>query len=670
MKQEEAKKRIDKLRREIEEHNHNYYVLNNPVISDFEYDLLFNELENLEKRFPWLISESSPTQKVGSDIVREFIQYTHKYPMLSLGNTYSEEELRDFDKRLRKSIYGEVEYTCELKYDGASISITYESGILKRALTRGDGTIGDDVTENIRKIRNIPIKAAGEKVPETFVIRGEILMPRAVFNKLNSERVKNNISPFANPRNAASGTLKLLDPEIVASRNLECLFYFLLGDNLPHKTHYDNLKEASGWGFKVPESITICRSIDEVLNYIVEWEAERKNLPFDIDGIVIKVNSLDQQKELGFTAKSPRWAIAYKYKAEQASTKLLSVSFQVGRTGSVTPVANLEPVLLAGTTIKRASLHNADQIELLDLHLNDVVYVEKGGEIIPKIVGVDRSLRNEMSQPVMFISECPECGTALSRNEGEANHFCPNYLHCPPQIKGRIEHFISRRAMKIEGLGEETVDLLYNKGLIRNFADLYELKHEQLIPLERLGERSSANIINSIRDSTKTPYHRVLYALGIRHVGETVSKIISRKFRSIDDLMKADIDQLTNIHEIGPRIAASIVSFFADEENLEIIGRLKKKGINFSEESIEVSDGLVLDKKIIVISGVFDKHGREEYKELIENNGGKCSSSISGSTSFILAGRNMGSSKKEKAAELRIPLVSETEFLKLIGKEY
>lgn len=670
MKQEEAKKRIDKLRREIEEHNHNYYVLNNPVISDFEYDLLFNELENLEKRFPWLISESSPTQKVGSDIVREFIQYTHKYPMLSLGNTYSEEELRDFDKRLRKSIYGEVEYTCELKYDGASISITYESGILKRALTRGDGTIGDDVTENIRKIRNIPIKAAGEKVPETFVIRGEILMPRAVFNKLNSERVKNNISPFANPRNAASGTLKLLDPEIVASRNLECLFYFLLGDNLPHKTHYDNLKEASGWGFKVPESITICRSIDEVLNYIVEWEAERKNLPFDIDGIVIKVNSLDQQKELGFTAKSPRWAIAYKYKAEQASTKLLSVSFQVGRTGSVTPVANLEPVLLAGTTIKRASLHNADQIELLDLHLNDVVYVEKGGEIIPKIVGVDRSLRNEMSQPVMFISECPECGTALSRNEGEANHFCPNYLHCPPQIKGRIEHFISRKAMKIEGLGEETVDLLYNKGLIRNFADLYELKHEQLIPLERLGERSSANIINSIRDSTKTPYHRVLYALGIRHVGETVSKIISRKFRSIDDLMKADIDQLTNIHEIGPRIAASIVSFFADEENLEIIGRLKKKGINFSEESIEVSDGLVLDKKIIVISGVFDKHGREEYKELIENNGGKCSSSISGSTSFILAGRNMGSSKKEKAAELRIPLVSETEFLKLIGKEY
>lgn len=670
MKQEEAKKRIDKLRREIEEHNHNYYVLNNPVISDFEYDLLFNELENLEKRFPWLISESSPTQKVGSDIVREFIQYTHKYPMLSLGNTYSEEELRDFDKRLRKSIYGEVEYTCELKYDGASISITYESGILKRALTRGDGTIGDDVTENIRKIRNIPIKAAGEKVPETFVIRGEILMPRAVFNKLNSERVKNNISPFANPRNAASGTLKLLDPEIVASRNLECLFYFLLGDNLPHKTHYDNLKEASGWGFKVPESITICRSIDEVLNYIVEWEAERKNLPFDIDGIVIKVNSLDQQKELGFTAKSPRWAIAYKYKAEQASTKLLSVSFQVGRTGSVTPVANLEPVLLAGTTIKRASLHNADQIELLDLHLNDVVYVEKGGEIIPKIVGVDRSLRNEMSQPVMFISECPECGTALSRNEGEANHFCPNYLHCPPQIKGRIEHFISRKAMKIEGLGEETVDLLYNKGLIRNFADLYELKHEQLIPLERLGERSSANIINSIRDSTKTPYHRVLYALGIRHVGETVSKIISRKFRSIDDLMKADIDQLTNIHEIGPRIAASIVSFFADEENLEIIGRLKKKGIKFSEESIEVSGGLVLDKKIIVISGVFDKHSREEYKELIENNGGKCSSSISGSTSFILAGRNMGSSKKEKAAELRIPLVSETEFLKLIGKEY
>lgn len=669
MKQDEAKERIDKLRKEIEEHNHRYYVQNKPVISDFEYDLLLNELETLEKRFPELIDSGSPTQKVGSDITREFRQYPHKYPMLSLGNTYSEEELRDFDSRIKKSLTGEIEYVCELKYDGASISITYQNGTLKRALTRGDGTSGDDVTENIKKIRNIPWKITGERVPDEFVIRGEILMPRAVFDSLNEERIKNSITPFANPRNAASGTLKLLDPEVVASRKLECLVYFLLGERVPHNTHYDNLKEASGWGFKVPESIMICRTIEDVCNFIALWESERKNLPYDIDGVVVKVNSLDQQQELGFTAKSPRWAIAYKYKAEQALTMLLSVSFQVGRTGTVTPVANLEPVLLAGTTVKRASLHNADHIALFDLHLNDMVYVEKGGEIIPKIVGVDHSFRNEKSRPVTFISDCPECGTALSRNEGEANHFCPNYLHCPPQIKGRIEHFTSRKAMDIEGLGEETVDLLYNVKLIRNFADLYDLKAEQLVPLERMGKKSAANILNSIKNSLNTPYHRVLYALGIRHVGETVAKTISKKFRSIDDLINADIERLTDVREIGPKIASSIIAFFDDDENLDIIRRLKQTGLKLKEETEEDQTGTTLDKKTIVISGVFEKHSRDEYKEIIEKNGGKYSASISGNTTFILAGRNMGPSKKEKATELGVPLLSEMEFLKIIGEE-
>ncbi|HUV00596.1 MAG TPA: NAD-dependent DNA ligase LigA [Bacteroidales bacterium] len=669
MKQDEAKERIDKLRKEIEEHNHRYYVQNKPVISDFEYDLLLNELETLEKRFPELIDSGSPTQKVGSDITREFRQYPHKYPMLSLGNTYSEEELRDFDSRIKKSLTGEIEYVCELKYDGASISITYQNGTLKRALTRGDGTSGDDVTENIKKIRNIPWKITGERVPDEFVIRGEILMPRAVFDSLNEERIKNSITPFANPRNAASGTLKLLDPEVVASRKLECLVYFLLGERVPHNTHYDNLKEASGLGFKVPESIMICRTIEDVCNFIALWESERKNLPYDIDGVVVKVNSLDQQQELGFTAKSPRWAIAYKYKAEQALTMLLSVSFQVGRTGTVTPVANLEPVLLAGTTVKRASLHNADHIALLDLHLNDMVYVEKGGEIIPKIVGVDHSFRNEKSRPVTFISDCPECGTALSRNEGEANHFCPNYLHCPPQIKGRIEHFTSRKAMDIEGLGEETVDLLYNVKLIRNFADLYDLKAEQLVPLERMGKKSAANILNSIKNSLNTPYHRVLYALGIRHVGETVAKTISKKFRSIDDLINADIERLTDVREIGPKIASSIIAFFDDDENLDIIRRLKQTGLKLKEETEEDQTGTTLDKKTIVISGVFEKHSRDEYKEIIEKNGGKYSASISGNTTFILAGRNMGPSKKEKATELGVPLLSEMEFLKIIGEE-
>jgi DNA ligase (NAD+) len=668
MNQSEAKAKIETLRKEIEEHNNRYYVLNQPLISDFEYDILLNELDTLEKKFPEFRSDNSPTKRVGSDITKEFEQYEHIYPMLSLGNTYSEEELREFDNRIHKSISQPIEYVCESKFDGASISITYINGSLFRAVTRGDGNKGDDVTLNVKTIRSIPLKITSKRIPAEFVIRGEILMPRAVFNRLNEERIKAELTPFANPRNAAAGTLKLLDPRIVASRSLDCMIYFLLAEELPHDNHYDNLKEAAGWGFKVAESIRLCKNIDEVLRFISFWETERKKLPYDTDGVVVKVNSLSQQSELGFTAKSPRWAIAYKYKAEEATTRLLSVTFQVGRTGTVTPVANLEPVLLSGSTVKRATLHNEDQINLLDLHLNDIVYVEKGGEIIPKIVGVDHSGRNENSKKIVFISNCPECGTALIKNEGEANHFCPNYLHCPPQIKGRIEHFISRKAMDIDGLGEETIDLLFNKNLIRNFADLYDLKMEQLVPLERLGEKSAANILKSIRTSIDTPYRRVLFALGIRHVGETVAKTIAWRFKTIDDLINAGIDQLTSVYEIGPKIAASIVSYFSDNDNLEMIKRLKSVGIRFSEMSEPTLTGNLLKGKIIVISGVFKEHSREEYKELIEKNGGKNSTSVSGNTSFILAGDDMGQSKKEKADELGIPMISESEFLKIIDK--
>jgi DNA ligase (NAD+) len=669
MKRSEAKGLIEKLRREIDEHNHNYYVHHSPVISDFEYDLLLNELETLEKKFPEFASEDSPVRKVGSDLTNDFKQYEHKYPMLSLGNTYSEEELRDFNTRIEKIINNQAEFVCELKFDGASISITYKNGVLFRALTRGDGAKGDDVTLNVRTIKSIPERISGNNIPDEFVMRGEILMTRAVFNRLNDERGLEGLQLFANPRNAASGTLKILDPRVVASRQLDCMFYFLLAEELPHDTHFENLKKASDWGFKVPESIRLCKNIDEVLSFINHWESARKELPFDIDGVVVKVNSLSLQEELGFTAKSPRWAIAYKYKAEQVSTRLLSVSFQIGRTGNVTPVANLEPVLLAGTTVKRASLHNADQIALLGLHLNDIVYVEKGGEIIPKIVGVDHSFRNVKSMEIEFITNCPECGTSLVRNDGEANHFCPDYLHCPPQLKGRIEHFISRKAMDIDGLGEETVDLLFNNKLIRNYADLYELKADQLVPLERLGSKSAENIIKSIKASLKTPYNRVLFALGIRHVGETVAKTIARNFRSIDDLMRADVEQLTAIHEIGPKIAASIISFFADEENISIVGRLKDYGIRFQEEGEQALSSEALKGKSILISGVFQRHTREDYKALIESHGGRNVTSLSSGTTFILAGENMGPSKKAKAEEAGVPLINEDDFLKLINEE-
>jgi DNA ligase (NAD+) len=668
MEQNDAKVRIEFLKEEIEKHNDLYYNKYEPIILDFDFDKLLEELNQLEIKFPELLTKDSPTQRVGRDITKEFKQVEHTYPMLSLGNTYSEEELMEFDNRIHKTISQPVEYVCELKFDGASISITYKNGSLFRAVTRGDGNKGDDVTLNVKTIKSIPLKISGKVLPEEFVIRGEILMPRAVFDRLNEERIKSDIIPFANPRNAAAGTLKLLDPRVVASRSLDCMIYFLLSENLPHDNHYDNLKEAAAWGFRVADSIRLCSDIDEVMKFISYWETERKNLPYDTDGVVIKVNSLSQQQELGFTAKSPRWAIAYKYKAEKATTRLLSVAFQVGRTGNVTPVANLEPVLLSGSTVKRATLHNEDQIALLDLHLNDIVYVEKGGEIIPKIVGVDHSFRNENSIKIAFISTCPECGTALIKNDGEANHFCPNYLHCPPQIKGRIEHFISRKAMNIDGLGEETVDLLFSKNLIRNISDLYDLSLDQLIPLERLGEKSAANILRSISKSIDTPYQRVLFALGIRHVGETVAKTIAGRFNTIDDLINADIEKLTGVYEIGPKIAASIVSYFSDQDNLEMIKRLKLAGIKFRDENQTTKTGNSLEGKVIVISGVFHEHSRDEYKNLIEMNGGKNSTSVSGNTSFILAGENMGQSKKEKADELGVPMISESEFLKIIGK--
>jgi len=669
MKLSEAKARIEMLRKEIEKHNNLYYVHNKPLISDFEFDILLNELETLEKNFPEFKSNDSPTRRVGSDIKKEFEQYEHQYLMLSLGNTYNENELRDFDSRTRKSVKEAITYTCELKFDGASISIIYKNGKLFRALTRGDGLKGDDVTGNVKTIRSIPLIITGKDLPDELTVRGEIVMPRAVFDTLNKERTEEKLQAFANPRNAAAGTLKLLDSKTVSSRKLDCLIYTVLSDDLPHDNHYDNLKEASAWGFKVPDSIRLCNNLECVFEYISKWDKERKNLPYDTDGVVIKVNSLRLQETLGNTAKSPRWAIAYKYKAEQALTKLLSVTFQVGRTGAVTPVANLEPVLLSGSTVKRASLHNEDQIDLLDLHLGDMVYVEKGGEIIPKIVGVDHSYRNEDNRKIEFITNCPECGTRLVRNEGESNHFCPNYLHCPPQLKGRIEHFISRKAMDIEGLGEETIDLLFSKNLIRTFADLFDLRLEQLIPLERMGEKSAANIINSISRSVDTPYHRVLFALGIRHVGETVAKTLASRFNNIDLLMNADAGDLTAVNEIGPKIAASIVAYFNDSENKELIDRLKKTGIRFTEEKKSIKSSNKLEGKVIVISGVFIEHSREEYKEMIENNGGKNATSVSGSTSLILAGENMGQSKKDKADQLGIPMIDEYEFLKLIGKE-
>lgn len=659
--------RIDQLREELHLHNYNYYVLNAPVISDKEFDDLMRELQELEARHPEYMDENSPTMRVGSDINKNFTQIEHKYPMLSLGNTYSQAEVTEFYERVSKALNEDFEICCEMKFDGTSISLTYEHGRLVRAVTRGDGTKGDDVTDNVKTIRSIPLKLHGEGYPDVFEIRGEILMPWVVFEELNRERESREEPLFANPRNAASGTLKLQNSAQVASRKLDAYLYYLLGDNLPCDGHYENLKEAEKWGFKISDITRKVHSLQEIFDFINYWDVERKNLPVATDGIVLKVNSLRQQKNLGYTAKSPRWAIAYKFQAEQALTRLLKVTYQVGRTGAITPVANLEPVQLSGTVVRRASLHNADIIASLDLHVGDSVYVEKGGEIIPKITGVETSLRPAGSEKVTFITHCPECGSPLVRYEDEAAHYCTNETQCPPQIKGKIEHFISRRAMNIEGLGPETVDLFYQEGMIHDVADLYQLQSQDIARLERLGEKSAENIMAGLARSREVPYERVLFALGIRFVGETVAKKIARAFPSIDLLAAATLDDLIQIDEIGTRIAQSILLYFSNEKNRQLVARLKEAGLKMEadeEDRSGYTDNLA--GQSIVISGVFQHHSRDEYKALIEKHGGKNVGSISKKTSFILKGDNMGPSKLEKAEKLGIRLVEEDEFLKMI----
>ncbi|MBR5804304.1 MAG: NAD-dependent DNA ligase LigA [Bacteroidaceae bacterium] len=660
--------RIETLRAELHRHNHNYYVLNAPEITDFEFDRMMRELQDLEQSHPEYYDENSPTMRVGSDLSKDFQQIVHKYPMLSLGNTYSEGEVTEFYDRARKMLGDEeFEICCEMKYDGTSISLTYENGMLVSAVTRGDGVQGDDVTDNVKTIRTIPLKLQGNNYPKSFEIRGEILMPWSVFENLNEERAANEEPLFANPRNAASGTLKLQNSSVVASRKLDAYLYYMLGEELPCDGHYENLQKAREWGFKISDATRKAHTLQEVFDFIRYWDTERKNLPVATDGIVLKINSLRQQRNLGYTAKSPRWAIAYKFQAERACTRLNSISYQVGRTGAITPVANLDPVQLSGTVVKRASLHNADIIKGLDLHIGDMVYVEKGGEIIPKITGVDKEARFMVGDKVQFITRCPECGATLLRNEDEAAHYCPNDKACPPQIKGKIEHFITRKAMNIDGMGPETVEQFYNVGLIKNIADLYDLHAADLQLLERMGERSANNIIEGIRKSTEVPYPRVLFALGIRYVGETVAKKLANAFPTIGQLKEATLDDLIHVDEIGERIAQSVIRWFADEDNLQLIERLKTAGLQFelSEEVLsERTDRLA--GKSIVISGVFTHHSRDEYKALIEKHGGKNVGSISGKTSFILAGENMGPSKLEKATKLGVAIVSEEEFLGMI----
>jgi DNA ligase (NAD+) len=662
-----VKERIDWLRSELHRHNYNYYILNAPEISDKEFDVMMRELQDLEEANPEFKDDNSPTMRVGSDLNKNFKQVAHKYPMLSLGNTYSEAEVREFYERVRKSLNEDFEICCEIKYDGTSISLTYEDGKLVRAVTRGDGEKGDDVTDNVKTIRSIPLVLHGD-YPKSFEIRGEILMPWTVFEALNAEREAREEPLFANPRNAASGTLKSQNSAVVASRKLDAYLYYLLGEELPCDGHYENIHETAKWGFKISEAMKKCHSLEEVFDYIKYWDTERKNLPVASDGIVLKVNSLRQQRTLGFTAKSPRWAIAYKFQAERALTRLNSVSYQVGRTGAITPVANLDPVQLSGTIVKRASLHNADIIAGLDLHVGDMVYVEKGGEIIPKITGVDLDSRGFMvGEPVGFISHCPECGSKLVRYEGEAAHYCPNDTACPPQIKGRIEHFISRRAMNIDGLGPETVDLFYQKGLISNVADLYDLTSDAIENLEGKKEKSAARIVKAIEQSKLVPFERVVFALGIRFVGETVAKRIARTFNNIDELENASFETLIAIDEIGEKIANSIVAYFANPSNRELVARLKAYGLKMSRDEEEMGERTdKLAGKSIVISGVFAHHSRDEYKELIERHGGKNVGSISSKTSFILAGENMGPAKLEKAQKLGVAIVGEDDFLKMI----
>ena len=659
--------RILQLRSELHEHNRRYYVLNSPTISDYEFDMLLKELQQLEEEHSDMYDATSPTLRVGSDITKEFRQVQHKYPMLSLGNTYSKSEVADFYDRVSRSLNEEFEICCELKFDGTSISLTYEDGKLVRAVTRGDGEKGDDVTANVKTIRTVPLVLAGEGWPREFEIRGEVLMPWNVFEALNEERARNEEPLFANPRNAASGTLKLQDSSVVAKRRLDAYLYFMLGEQLPAEGHFENLQIAAEWGFKVSSTTCKCATLDEVFAFIDCMDVERKNLPFATDGIVLKVNSLRQQKNLGYTAKSPRWAIAYKFQAEKALTRLNEVTYQVGRTGVVTPVANLDPVQLSGTVVKRASLHNADIIEKLDLHIGDMVYVEKGGEIIPKITGVDTDARFMLGQKVNFIEKCPECATPLVRVDGEAAHYCPNDTQCPPQIKGKIEHFVSRDAMNIDSIGPETVEMLFNYGLIKDIADIYTLCAEDLMFLPRMGAKSAENIVAAAKASLEVPFERVLFALGIRFVGATVAKRLARAFGNIDALMSATLEQLTAVEEIGERIAASVIAYFANDAHRTLVARLKEAGVKFElgEETLQART-TILQGKSIVISGVFSRHSRDEYKEMVESNGGKNVGSVSKSTSFILAGENMGPSKLEKANKLGVRIVGEDEFLAML----
>jgi DNA ligase (NAD+) len=658
---------IQTLREELNLHNHNYYVLDKPTLSDYEFDIKLKELQDLENKNPEFFDANSPTQRVGGTVTKNFNTIPHEYRMYSLDNSYSKEDLLEWENRIQKGL-GNValEYTCELKYDGASISITYENGKLKRAVTRGDGFQGDDVTNNIKTIKSIPLQLKGN-YPSQFAIRGEIILPFAGFEKMNQELIEIGETPYSNPRNTASGSLKLQDSAEVAKRPLDCLLYFLIGPNLPFDTQYEGLEIARNWGFKAPTEAKLAKNLDEVFQFIDFWDVHRHELPYETDGVVIKINNFRQQEELGYTAKSPRWAIAYKFKSEQVSTLLNSISYQVGRTGSITPVANLEPVQLAGTIVKRASLHNADQIEKLDIRVNDTVFVEKGGEIIPKIIAVDLSKRSDVSVPTLYITHCPECSTPLVRSEGEANHFCPNFYGCPPQIIGRIQHYISRKAMDIEGLGGETVALLFSNGLVHNYADLYELTVEQIIPLERMAQKSAENLVNGVQKSKERPFESVLFALGIRFVGETVAKKLAKHYKNIDALQHATLMELVLVDEIGDRIAQSVIDFFENNENKIIIERLKSYGVQF--EIIEKINPNATDKflgKTFVVSGVFAQFSRDDLKKAIEDNGGKIGSSISAKTDFVVAGDNMGPAKLEKATKLNVTIISEEQFITLL----
>lgn len=663
----EALSKIKELQTELAEHNYKYYVLAEPAISDFDFDMKLKELEKLEKEHN-IIDPNSPTKRVGSDINSDFEQVKHSYSMLSLSNAYNKEEIQDFDTRIKKIIEtDDFEYVCELKFDGSSISLTYEKGELVRAVTRGDGVKGDDVTTNVRTIRSIPLKLRGNDYPDNFEIRGEIVMPFQVFNELNEKLEKAGEPLLANPRNTSAGTLKMKNSAVVASRKLDAYLYYMLGSKLPEDGHLQNLNKAKKWGFKISDATQLCKNLDEVFAYIKKWDIERHNLPVATDGIVIKVNSKNLQENLGYTAKSPRWAIAYKFKAESASTLLKSVSYQVGRTGTVTPVANLEPVQIAGTIVKRASLHNADIIQNLDLHLEDTVFVEKGGEIIPKITGVDSTKRHPMFQPIVFLKNCPECETKLIRKEGEAAHYCPNEDGCPPQIKGKMEHFVSRKAMDIDGIGQETIELLFTDGLVKNITDFYQLKKEQLENLERMAEKSAQRILDGVEATKKVPFERVLFALGIRFVGETVAKTLVKKLHTIENIQKQTKEQLIEIDEIGERIAESVVEWFSKNEHIELINNLQEHGLQFaiSEDQLAGQTDKLAGLNI-VISGTFEKHSRDALKKMIEKNGGKNVGSISKKTSYMLAGSNIGPSKLEKVNKLGIPMISEDDFLKML----